>query len=105
MDRRTKLGIITGALLLAGATTGMTTTAGDGEEAPLRGATYDKATAAALAHVGGGTVIETEAGDDGGAYEVEVRRPDGSVIEVSLDADFTVLNSTADDDAGETTHD
>ena len=39
---------------------------------------------------GGGTVLETEAGDDGAAYGVEVRLPDGrqplggARVEVSL---------------------
>lgn len=47
---------------------------------------------------GGGTVTETEVGDDGSAYEVEIRRADGSQVEVQLDADFTVIASERDDD-------
>ena len=39
-----------------------------GGEAPLSGAAKTKAVEAALAHVGGGTVVEAEAGDDGAAY-------------------------------------
>ena len=72
--------------------------AGGGDEAPLTGSALENATAAALAHTGGGTVVETEVGDDGAAYGVEVRLGDGSVVEVNLDADFDVIGQTADDD-------
>ena len=43
-------------------------------------------------------MTETEAGDDGAAYGVEVRLDDGRVVEVRLDADFQVLGHEADDD-------
>jgi uncharacterized membrane protein YkoI len=43
-------------------------------------------------------VIDTEAGDDGSAYGVEVRLPDGSVVEVTLDARFNVMGQQPDDD-------
>ena len=76
--------------------------AGSGED-PLVGADMDRATAAALAHTGGGTVIESEVGDDGAAYGVEIRLEDGSVVEVALDARFRVIGAERDDDApGET---
>ena len=74
---------------------------GDGDDQPLTGETYDRATAAALAHTGGGEVTETEIGDDGAAYEVEIRLPDGSQVEVELDASFGVIGSSPDDGAGE----
>lgn len=52
---------------------------------------------AALAAVGGGTVIQVEASDDAGeAYEAEVRDRDGAEWDVVLDADFKVLSKTAD---------
>ena len=44
------------------------------------------------------TVVETETGDDGAAYGVEVRLDDGSVVEVNLDASFQVIGQEADDD-------
>jgi hypothetical protein len=69
-----------------------------GDEAPLPGDAKTKAVEAALAHVGGGAVLETEAGDDGAAYGVEIRRADGSVVEVQLDSSFNVTGSEADDD-------
>ena len=71
---------------------------GDDTDAPLTGETYDRATAAALEHTGGGEVVETEEGDDGAAYGVEIVLPDGSQVEVNLDADFAVISTEADDD-------
>jgi len=46
-------------------------------------------------------VVDSEAGDGPEAFEVEVERPDGSVVEVSLDDRFEVIGSEADDDAAE----
>src|SRR5215218_7690255 len=65
----------------------------------LTGTTLERASAAALAQTGGGAVIETEQGDDGAAYSVEVRTPDGAVVEVNLDEQFAVTNSAPDEDA------
>ncbi len=72
--------------------------AGGGDDAPITGSALDRATAAALQHTSGGTVVETEVGDDGAAYGVEVRLDDGSVVEVSLDENFEVIGNEADDD-------
>lgn len=67
-------------------------------DTPLSGSNLDQAVAAALEHTGGGEVLETEEGDDGAAYGVEIRLPDGSQVEVNLDESFTVIGSEADDD-------
>jgi len=100
MDRRTKW-IAGGALALVviGGGTGVAiaTGAADNDE-PLTGSTLDQARAAALEYTGGGTVIESEAGDDGAAYGVEIRLEDGRVVEVSLDANFNVVGDEADED-------
>ena len=64
----------------------------------LTGATRDRAVAAALAATGGGTVLETEAGDDGAAYGVEVRLADGRQVEIQLDQAFRVVGREADED-------
>ena len=69
-----------------------------GDEAPLTGSTLDRATDAALEYTGGGTVVETEAGDDGAAYGVEIRLDDGSQVEVNLDENCNVIGQEADDD-------
>ncbi len=71
-----------------------------GGENTVSGAATKKAGDAALAAVGGGTVREVERADEdgAGAYEVEVRRTDGSEVEVHLDAQFQVLGAASDDD-------
>jgi hypothetical protein len=88
------------AAVLAGSAGAVIATGGDDDQ-PLTGETLDKATQAALEHTGGGTVVETEAGDDGTAYGVEVRLDDGSVVEVNLDEDFNVIGEEVDDDGSE----
>jgi uncharacterized membrane protein YkoI len=72
----------------------------DGTEAerPVSGAALDRASAAALEHTGGGRVTEIEAGDEDGAYEVEVTRADGSQVDVHLDRSFEVIGSEADEE-------
>ncbi len=103
MDRRTKW--ITGgalALVLVGGGTGVAIATGAGDtDRPLAGSTLDRARSAALEFTGGGTVIETEAGDDGAAYGVEMRLDDGRVVEVRLDANFKVISHEADDDGSD----
>ena len=70
----------------------------DGSDKAITGTALDKAKAAALAHTGGGKVTETEAGDEEGAYEVEVTMSDGSQVDVHLDKSFKVLGQQGDDD-------
>jgi hypothetical protein len=74
---------------------------GDSEE-QVTGQSAEKAEAAALDAVGGGTVLEAEYQESGSAgfYEVEVRRPDGSQVEVHLDDQFQPVGTAADDDSG-----
>jgi uncharacterized membrane protein YkoI len=96
------------ALAIVGGGTGIgiaIATGGD-DDTPLTGTTLEQATQAALEHTGGGTVIETEVGDDGAAYGVEVRLDDGSVVEVNLDENFNVTGDEPDDDgAGDESED
>ncbi|MFC5994864.1 PepSY domain-containing protein [Pseudonocardia hispaniensis] len=70
-------------------------------DVPLTGSDLERATKAALAHTGGGTVTETETGDDAAAYGVEIRTPDGRHVEVNLDRDFAVTGQEADDNDGD----
>jgi hypothetical protein len=65
---------------------------------PLMGGAYERARAAALQHVGSGTVTETEIEGFGASSEVEVLLPDGRQVELNLDKDFNVLGTEADDD-------
>jgi hypothetical protein len=75
----------------------------DGDERPITGVALERASAAALAHTGGGQVTGTERGDEGGPYEIEVTRADGSEVDVHLDRQFRVIGTEADerDAAGE----
>jgi Peptidase propeptide and YPEB domain len=103
MNRRTKLivgGVGAAAVIGAGTAIAVASVGGDDDE-PLTGTTLEQAVAAALEETGGGTVTETEIGDDGAAYSVEVRLEDGSQVEVNLDEDFNVIGQAADDDGAD----
>jgi len=94
-----KIAVLAALVLVAGAiSAGFAIAAGGDDDKPLTGSNLEKATAAALAHTGGGTVVETEVGDDGAAYGVEVRLDDGRVVEVNLDESFDVIGQANDDD-------
>ena len=96
MTRRLKIAASVAALALGGAAV-----AGAGgvfdDEAPLEGSELAKASAAALKATGGGTVNETERDSERGAtFEVEVTKPDGSTVDVRLDAAYGVVAIEAD---------
>jgi len=85
------LGLLTalalGGAALAGAGGGPL----DNEE-PLRGQELARASAAALKATGGGRVNETERDSEKGAtFEVEVTKPDGTTVDVRLDAAYGVV--------------
>src|SRR3972149_7141557 len=91
-----KLWIIIGAVLAlaitgSGAGAGIVIAGGGDDAQSITGAALDECTAAALAEHPGGTVTETEAGDDGAAYGVEIRLGDGSQVEVNLDENCNVI--------------
>ena len=97
--------LITGACIAAlaagGAGVAAATGGDDDSEQPITGSALDKAEAAALAETGGGTVTETETGDEESLYEVEVTLDDGSQVDVQLDRNFDVVGSEADDESGD----
>jgi uncharacterized membrane protein YkoI len=97
-----KLVLIAAAVVVLGAVTaGIAIGAAGDDDRPLTGSVLERATEAALAHTGGGTVTETEIGDDGAAYGVEVRLDDGSQVEVNLDDSFEVIGQEADEDSAD----
>ena len=97
MERRT--GWIAAAGLAVAMVGGIAAVNADGDtDQELTGTTRDRAVAAALAATGGGTVLETEIGDDNAAYGVEVRLPDGRQVAVNLDKSFKVIAQRADED-------
>ena len=87
-----------GGAAIAGAAGG----GGDDEatDTAITGSALDRASAAALNHTGGGKVTGTEAGDEEGAYEVEVTRADGSQVDVHLDKHLDVISQVGDEDTG-----
>ena len=58
----------------------------DAADQELTGATLDRASKAALAKTGGGKVTDAERdSENGGTYEIEVTKADGSQVDVRLD--------------------
>jgi hypothetical protein len=90
--------VVLGALAGGGVAWG---TAG-GDDENVTGPAADRARAAALAHIGDGQVVGVERESEGGAvWEVEISRPDGSTVEVALDANYNVVGSGAEEDQDE----
>jgi hypothetical protein len=102
MNKRVKVAIGTTAVAvaIAGGTVAAASAGGESDP-PLRGRAREQATTAALAHVGVGTILSTEVGDDGAAYGVEIRLSDGSSVDVKLDPRFQVVSVEADDDGSQ----
>jgi uncharacterized membrane protein YkoI len=98
MSKRNKIiAVGIAAVALAAGGVGIATAGGGGDsEQTISGSALDRATAAALEHTGGGTVSDTEMGDEESFYEVEVTRDDGSQVDVQLDRDFDVVGDEAD---------
>ena len=90
-------GAIVAAVIGGGTGAGLAASSGD-DDKPLTGTNLDRAVAAASDATGGGTVTETEVGDDGASSSVEIRLQDGRQVEVNLDAEFRVLGQETDDD-------
>jgi hypothetical protein len=84
-------------LVLAAVAAGFAIGAAGDEERPIEGAALARASAAALAHTGGGRVTETEIQDEDAFYEVEVTLSDGRQVDVHLDRSFAVVGDEAED--------
>jgi hypothetical protein len=97
-------GIVTavGAAAVAIGTGIATAQPDDGEGTPITGEALTKASQAALAFTGGGTVTGTEVGDEESLYEVEVTKADGSQVDVQLDENFVVVGSKTDGPGADT---
>ena len=65
----------------------------DAQERPIPGADRERAERAALEEIDGGTVTDTEVGDEESLYEVEVTLEDGTQVDVQLDEDFHVVTT------------
>ena len=62
-------------------------------DVPITGTDLEKATAAALAHVGEGRVTATEVGDEESYYEIEITLDDGRQLDVQLNEQFEFAGS------------
>jgi uncharacterized membrane protein YkoI len=94
--------LITGAVVVAAIAggTGVAVAGGDDGEGQATGAGADQAKAAALKLVPGGTANAVERdGEKGATWEVEVRKPDGSTVDVRLDADYGKVAIDSDSEA------
>lgn len=101
LNRRTvAIGAAIAALAAGGA--GIAYAVGGDSDEQVTGPDAERAKAAALDSVGGGTVteIEHQDGDGAGLFEVEVQRPDGSQVEVYVNGSYEAVGSAGDDDSG-----
>jgi hypothetical protein len=73
----------------------------DDSDTPIVGSELDRASEAAIAHMGGGRVTGTEIGDEESYYEIELTFDDGSQVDVQLDESFVVVGTEADGSDGE----
>jgi uncharacterized membrane protein YkoI len=94
---RRALAVAAVVAILAAVVAGIAVGASRDDERPIEGAALARASAAALAHTGGGRVTETEAGDEESFYEVEVTLADGRQVDVQLDRSFDVVGEESDD--------
>jgi hypothetical protein len=90
------VGVLAVALALGGATWALAG-GGDDDGAGVTGPQADKAKAAALAYLGGGTANAVEREDEEAAWEVEVTKSGGGTVDVHLDANFKAIG--VDDDS------
>lgn len=99
MQRKRRIIIATvGAIALAGGGVGIAQAlGGEDEGAPITGPDADRAKAAAIRLVPGGSARAVERdGEKGAVWEVEVRKPDGSSVDVRLGTSFEKVSIDAD---------
>jgi len=92
-----------GALAVAGGGAAYASSQGGGEaDVSVAGPEAEKAAAAAVASTGGGKAGAVERDGEGGAvFDVEVTRPDGTVVDVRLDGSYQVLATAPDAEGAE----
>jgi hypothetical protein len=99
MKRRTSIfviGLVASAAIGVGTVVAAGVNGDDENETPITGPALEKASAAALAHIGGGRVTGTEVGDEESTYEVEITLDNGDQVDVQLDDNFRVVGDEAD---------
>jgi hypothetical protein len=81
-------GVVVAGAIAAGAAAAAS---GDDESPSVHGQDADRAVAAATAAVPGTANAVERDSEDGATWEVEVRRADGSTVDVRLDQDYRVV--------------
>ena len=102
MERKYKYVAVAAAVVALGAGTGVAVATSGGDDdatEQVSGPEADRAKAAALKLTGGGTANAVERDDeDGAVWEVEVTKPDGSTVDVRLDAGYGKVAIESDDE-------
>lgn len=104
MDKRKRILLVAGTaglLALGGGGIAYATGVGDDErDAVVTGADADRAGQVAVSSVGGGWVLKVvRESEEGGSFDVEVRKTDGAVVDVSVSSAFAVLPGGGDNGA------
>src|ERR1700704_4747838 len=86
-------------LAIAAGGAGAATAIGSGHDQAVAGSSADQARAAALRYTGGGSAGIVEADTEHGAtWGVEVTKPDGSPVDVRVDAQYRLVEITSNAD-------
>lgn len=94
------------ALALGGAAIAGAAGAFDDESPPVPGPQAKQARAAALRVTGGGTANSVERdSENGGTYEVEVTKPNGTTVDVRLDGSYGLVVIEGDSEAADSNND
>ncbi len=98
MQPRRRYLIVPGAILaIAAGGAGIAAATGEDDEETVSGAAAQRATEAALEITNGGTANAVERdSEDGATWEVEIRRTDGSTVDVRLDDRFNLVVAEPD---------
>lgn len=103
MDKRKRMLLVAGAaglVALGGGGIAYANGVGDDErDAVVTGPDADRAGQVAVSSLGGGSVVKVvRESDDGGSFDVEVRKTDGAVVDVHVSSAFAVV--PGGDDSG-----
>ena len=92
-----------GSIVITVAVGSVIALANSDSESGITGRQADRAIHAALEATGGGTANAVESDSENGAsWEVEVRTPDGRVVDVRLSRDYSVIVIEGDSEATDT---
>jgi hypothetical protein len=92
-----------GSIVITAGVGSVIASANSDSEGGVTGPQAERAIHAALEATGGGTANAVERDTENGAYwEVEIRTPDGRVVDVRLNRDYSVVLVEGDSEAADT---